>query len=187
MALTTGRKAAILVGIVVFVVGSSTGVSFALWSTGATTTANVAAGTIGISANSLASAALTGLTSTQVGAGVASTTSVTITNTSSTLPMTYTTTVASTETPTNAVIGDNIDLVVWVTSAAANCTASASIEAPSWTSNLGSATATLGSGRALAARGSEVLCVRTTMKSTAPAIVGGQSVGTVLTFTGSSV
>jgi hypothetical protein len=49
------------------------------------------------------------------------------------------------------------------------------------------ATATLGVGRALAAGTSEVLCVRTTMRATAPVVIGGQSVATVLTFTGSSV
>lgn len=187
MALTTGRKAAILVGIVVFVVGSSTGVSYALWSIGASTNAKVAAGTIGISVNSAASAPLAALTGTQIGPGISATTPVTVTNTSATLPMTYTTTVANTETPSTAVIGDNIDLVVWVTAAAANCTTAATVGATSWTSTLGAATATLGVGRALAAGTSEVLCVRTTMRATAPVAIGGQSVATVLTFTGSSV
>ncbi|HAM27744.1 MAG TPA: hypothetical protein DCP11_13900 [Microbacteriaceae bacterium] len=185
MLLTTGRKAAILVGIVVFIVGSGTGVSFALWSIGASTAATVAAGTIGISANGVASSTLAGLANTQIGPGTSATTAVTVRDTG-TLPITYSTTMANTQTPSTAVIGANIDYVVWVTAAVANCTAAAAVGATSWTGNLGAATATLGAGRSLAVGASEVLCVRTTVKTTAPALAG-QSVSTVLTFTGSSV
>lgn len=186
MTLTKGRKAAILVGIVIFIIGSSTGVSYALWSITATTTATVAAGSISITANSAVSTTLTALNSAAMGPGSALTTSVTVTNTSTTLPLAYTTTLASVETPTTGVIGDNIDYVVWVTGAAASCTATAAVGTTSWSGTLGT-NATLGTGRTIAASASEILCVRTTMKSTAPTAVQGQSVATTFTFTGSSI
>jgi hypothetical protein len=186
MTLTKGRKAAILVGIVIFIIGSSTGVSYALWSITATTSATVAAGSISITANSAVSTTLTALNTAAMGPGSTLTTSVTVTNTSTTLPLAYTTTIANVETPTTGVIGDNIDYTVWVTAAAANCTAAAVVGTPSWTGNLGT-NGTLGAGRTIAASASEVLCVRTTMKTTAPSAVQGQSVATTLTFTGSSI
>lgn len=182
--LTRGRKAAILIGLVIFIVGSSTAASYALWSTSATITGSTTAGTVGITANGVASAQLAGLTTTDSGPGSTATTSVAVKNTSSTLAMTYTTSITSTESPTTGAFGDNVAYTVWVTSAAANCTTSAAVGAPSWTGTLNTGTNTLGAGRPLAAGATEIYCVRTLLSSTAPQSVQGQGVSSVMTFSG---
>jgi hypothetical protein len=189
MKLTRGRKAAILIGIVIFIVGASTAGSYAMWSVNGAISSTVNAGVIDITANSSAATTLAGLASTQVGPGVTATTSVTVGNASSTLPMTYTTTLANVEAPTTSAFGDNITYVVWVASGnlATNCVVGSAVISPSWTGTLATGTTTLGAGRALAAGASEVLCVRTTMSATAPSSIQGQSVTSTLTFTGSSI
>jgi hypothetical protein len=186
MKLTRGRKVAILVGLVIFIVGSTTATSFALWSTNASISGSATAGTIGITANTVASATLTGLNNAGTGPGSTATTSVAVKNTSSTLAMTYTTSMTNTETPVGAVIGDNITYTIWVTAAAANCTTAAAVGSPSWTGTLNTGNVTLGSNRPLAAGATEIYCVRTLMKTTAPATVQGQSVTSLITFAGSS-
>lgn len=185
MSLSRGRRAALLVAGVVFLVGASSGVSWALWSVTASTTATVAAGSVGITANNSAATTLLALNTGALGPGTALTSSVTVTNTG-TVPLAYSTTLATALAPAGAVIGANVDYVVWSTSSVANCTNLASIASPNWSGNFGTAKATVNSGRALAAGASEILCVRTTMKTTAPQAAQGQSVTATFTFTGTS-
>lgn len=183
--LTRGRKAAILIGLVIFIVGSSTAASYALWSTNATITGSASAGTVGITANGVASAALTDLNNTNTGPGSTATTSVAVKNTGS-LAMTYTTAISSTESPTTGAFGDYVTYTVWVTGAASNCTAGATVGSPSWTGNLNTGTVTLGSNRALASGATEIYCVRTLLSATAPQSVQGQGVSSVMTFSGAN-
>jgi hypothetical protein len=186
MKLTRGRKAAILVGLVVFIVGVSTSASYALWSVNNTNSGTVNAGTISLTANgSSTTTALTGLSNTSSGPGTTATQPVTIANTG-TLPLTYTTVLTTSESPTSAaVIGNNIAYTAWIATTANPCTTT-STAVSTWTGTLDTGTKNLGAGRALAAGTSEVLCVRTKMSTTAPTTVQGQSVSATLTFTGSS-
>jgi hypothetical protein len=185
MTLARPRRAAILLSLVIFIVGSSTGVSYALWSTNASISGSGSAGTVGITASGVGSTPLTALTNAGTGPGSTATTSVSVRNTG-TVAMTYTTTIANTESPTTSAFGDNIGYTIWVTTAASNCTSTATVGTPSWTGTLNSGTGTLGANRPLAVGGTEIYCVRTLLSATAPQSIQGQGVSSVLTFLGAN-
>jgi hypothetical protein len=185
MKLSRGRKAVIILGMVVFLVGSTATAGYALWDSSDTASGGVSAATIGITANGASAVVLSALNTSADGQGVTATTSVAVKSTGS-LALAYTTTLVAAETPSNAVIGDNITYTAWITGAASNCTANATVGSPSWTGTLGTGTKALGAGRSLASGATEIYCVRTKMSATAPTTVQGQSVTATLNFAGSS-
>jgi hypothetical protein len=190
MKLTRWRKLAILTSIVVFIVGASTTASWALWSINDTASGSVTAGSVNLTANgSATTVGLATLTTAAEGAGSTQTQPVTLLN-AGTLPLTYTTVFAATESlaagQTGApVVGDNIAYVAWIATSTTTCTAS-STAVKTWTGTLNTGTTTWGTGRALAAGASEVLCIRTTMAASPPMAIIGQSVSATLTFTGTN-
>lgn len=185
MKLTRGRRIALFAGILVFLVGSTTSASWALWSTSDTVSGSATAATVSIVANGAAGVNLTGLTTAADGPGVQLTTSVAVQNNGN-LAITYNGTIVSTETPTGAVIGDNVTYTAWIVSSASSCTNTARVTGTSFTGNLNTGTKTLGTGRTLAAGATETYCVRTKMGTSAPATIEGQSLAAVMNFVGSA-
>ncbi len=185
MKLTRWRRAALFAGILIFLVGSTTSASWALWNTTDTASGSVSAATVDILANGSAATTLTGIATAEDGPAVQLTTSVTAKNDGN-LAITYNTTIVSTESPTGAVIGDKVTYWMWIVSSAASCTNTATVTGTSWTGNLNTGTKTLGSNRTLAAGASEIYCVRTKMASNAPSTIEGQSLTAVVHFVGTA-
>jgi hypothetical protein len=186
--LTRWRKAVILTAIVIFIVSVSSGASYALWSINNSTGGVTSAGTLSLTANGQpVTTALTALTTSTDGAGSVAAQLVTIVNTG-TVDMNYGAALSAVESPTGAVIGDNITYHVWVVTSASACSTTAAVVSPSWTGTLNTTTTNtpLASARPIAAGGNEMLCVRTNMGANPPQAIIGQSVAATLTFTGTS-
>ena len=157
---------------VVFLTAMGSGVSYALWSTSASTSAQVKAATVAMTVDGTAA---TSALSVPHKPNESYTSAVTVTN-SGTAAFTYKVAVA----PTGGTLAhSSVTIALW--KSASSCTSASTVPADAWTGTL-AALAAHGS-EPMAVSGSQLLCVRTTLAVDITSAQQGQTASANLVFT----
>ncbi|HEU4808287.1 MAG TPA: hypothetical protein VFT01_08495 [Homoserinimonas sp.] len=163
-----------IAGITVFLVAMGGGVSYALWSAGASTSATVKAATVILGVDGSATAPLSG----EYRPGQALAAPVTVTNDGS-ADLVFT---ASVESTGGTLPPADVSLWIWKVAAASDCLPTSTAPAEAWSGTLSGLTP--GPGEPLASAVSQVLCVQTIASVTQAQ--QGQNATADLVFTGSN-
>lgn len=167
-------RVGVAVGLVVFLSAMGCGVSYALWSTSASTSAQVKAATVTLTVDGSAAAPLSG----EFRPGIALTAPVTLANNGS-ANLVYTAAVSSTG---GTLAPSAVTILIWKVASAADCSSAAVAPADAWAGTL--AGLNTPPSEPLSAGATEVLCVRTAANVTQAE--QGQTAAANLVFTGSN-